>query len=85
MFIVGKSFFSETLSKLNIKTIGSLCVIHILSGILSLAEKQGQVKDILGQYLQLTKIKHKYANPNRHAKLLKCATNKNVHNHIYRF
>ena len=29
MFIVGKSFFSETLSKFNIKTIAPLCVIHI--------------------------------------------------------
>ena len=29
MFIVGKSFFSETLSKFNIKTITTLCVIHI--------------------------------------------------------
>ena len=29
MFIVGKSFFSETLSKLNIKTIAPLCVIRI--------------------------------------------------------
>ena len=29
MFIVGKSFFSETLSKLNIKTIAQLCTIHI--------------------------------------------------------
>ena len=29
MFIVGKSFFSETLSKFNIKTIEPLCVIHI--------------------------------------------------------
>ena len=28
MFIVGKSFFSETLSKLNIKTIAILCIIH---------------------------------------------------------
>ena len=29
MFIVGKSFFSEILSKLNIKTIAPLCIIHI--------------------------------------------------------
>ena len=29
MFIVGKSFFSEMLSKFNIKTIAPLCVIHI--------------------------------------------------------
>ena len=29
MFIVGKSFFSEILSKFNIKTIAPLCVIHI--------------------------------------------------------
>ena len=29
MFIVGKSFFSKTLSKFNIKTIAPLCVIHI--------------------------------------------------------
>ena len=29
MFIVGKSFFSETLSKFNIKTIAPLSVIHI--------------------------------------------------------
>ena len=29
MFIVGKSFFSETLSKFNIKTIAPLFVIHI--------------------------------------------------------
>ena len=29
MFIVGKSFFSESLCKLNIKTIPTLCFIHI--------------------------------------------------------
>ena len=29
MFIVGKSFFSEILSKFNIKTIAPLFVIHI--------------------------------------------------------
>ena len=29
MFIVGKSFFRETLSKFNIKTIPTLCFIHI--------------------------------------------------------
>ena len=29
MFIVGKSFFSETLSKFDIKTIAPLCVILI--------------------------------------------------------
>ena len=33
MFIVGKSFFSENLSKFNIKTIAPLCVIHIPSKI----------------------------------------------------
>ena len=30
MFIVGKSFFSEMLSKFSIKTIAPVCVIHIL-------------------------------------------------------
>ena len=30
MFIVGKSFFNETLSKFNIKTIAPLCVIQII-------------------------------------------------------
>ena len=29
MFIVGKSFFSEILSKFNIKTIAPLCIIQI--------------------------------------------------------
>ena len=29
MFIVGSSFFSETLSKSNIKTIAPICLIHI--------------------------------------------------------
>ena len=29
IFIVGQSFFGESLSKLNIKTIAPLCVIHI--------------------------------------------------------
>ena len=29
MFIVGKSFFSKTLSKFNIKTIAPLCLLHI--------------------------------------------------------
>ena len=29
MFIVGKSFFSEMLSKFDIKTIAPLCLIHI--------------------------------------------------------
>ena len=29
MFIVGKSFFSKILSKLNIKIIALLCLIHI--------------------------------------------------------
>ena len=29
MFIVGKSFFSETLSKFNTKPIALLCIIHI--------------------------------------------------------
>ena len=29
MFIVGKSFFSKTLSNFYIKTIAALCVIHI--------------------------------------------------------
>ena len=29
MFIVGKKFFSKTFSKLNIKTVAPLCVIHI--------------------------------------------------------
>ena len=29
MFTVGKSFFSESLSKFNVKTIAPLCVIHI--------------------------------------------------------
>ena len=32
MLIVGKSFFSRILSKLNIKTIAPLCVIHIPLG-----------------------------------------------------
>ena len=29
MFVVGKSFFSEILSKFNIKTIAPLCIIQI--------------------------------------------------------
>ena len=31
MFIVGKSFFSKSLSKLNIKPIAPLCIIHIVT------------------------------------------------------
>ena len=34
MFIVGKSFFSEILSKFNIKTIAPLCIIQIPSKML---------------------------------------------------
>ena len=36
MFIVGNSFFSETLSKLNIKTTGAISVIDISSKVLSM-------------------------------------------------
>ena len=45
MFIVGKSFFSKILSKLNIKTIAPLCVIHIPSEIL-LLDKNGLPLDL---------------------------------------
>ena len=43
MFIVGKSFFSETLSKFNIKTIAPLCAGHLrltLTGIAILISKE---------------------------------------------
>ena len=40
MFIVGKSFFSETLSKLNIKTVAPICFIHIPLKLLAVGRKE---------------------------------------------
>ena len=48
MFIVEKSLFSETLSKLNIKTIAPLCDINISSEMLS--------KGLMGQQNEQNQI-----------------------------
>ena len=47
MFIVGKSFFSETLSKFNIKTIAPLCVIHIPQKMLAVGPQAHNIDEFL--------------------------------------
>ena len=47
MFIVGNSFFSETLSKLNIKTTGANSVIDISSKLASYAARLKHIPPVV--------------------------------------